>query len=439
MPFVSGIELAKQVRNKLETTRIIFLTGYDDFEYLHEALLLKSDDYLLKPVKLPDLLTKAKKALDTWHMENSKNEQLATSLPLLQEAFLSDLLYSESHYTDEEINEQLEKLDLSLPDSSFVVYTISVPEQDWLETLYKTIVPVTQTNTIKVIPFHGTELFILAAVTHDAYDQLVQIKNSVKELEKEKDTAFQMIQSSVYDKRADIKKALLEVRVERMNKLADGSDTEETHSPAQLTQNHKEELEQMESFIRLFKTDTFTLSENKKIGVNLSTFISKRIHQFAATDKEDTNQIEFLERIVAAKNKDELYAHIKGLLDKWQERISAEEKTLAEDSVVTRAKDVVDDHYKDPELNLNTLAQDIHVTVPYLSQQFKAEVGMNFTEYLLKKRMEKAKQLLKEASLKTYEIAGEVGYQNAYYFSSSFKKYTGLTPTAYKKQQSESQ
>ena len=57
---------------------------------------------------------------------------------------------------------------------------------------------------------------------------------------------------------------------------------------------------------------------------------------------------------------------------------------------------------------------------------------MNFINYLTSKRMEKAKELLKNPRLKIYEISTAVGYENSRYFSSIFKKYTGQTPIDYR-------
>ena len=66
MPFMDGITFAKKVREINPSTRIIFLTGYDNFDYVHEAVLLKSDDYLLKPINHEVLIEKAQVALNAW-------------------------------------------------------------------------------------------------------------------------------------------------------------------------------------------------------------------------------------------------------------------------------------------------------------------------------------------------------------------------------------
>jgi len=64
---------------------------------------------------------------------------------------------------------------------------------------------------------------------------------------------------------------------------------------------------------------------------------------------------------------------------------------------------------------------------------FKKETGQNFINYLTNIRIEKAKELLRSTNLKSYEIAYKVGYDNPTYFSTVFKKLTGMTPLDYKK------
>ncbi|MGT2771936.1 response regulator transcription factor [Streptococcus marimammalium] len=56
MPLMNGIQLARLIKEKLPQTHIVFLTGYDDFDYALSALKLGADDYLLKPFSKKDVL-----------------------------------------------------------------------------------------------------------------------------------------------------------------------------------------------------------------------------------------------------------------------------------------------------------------------------------------------------------------------------------------------
>lgn len=68
---------------------------------------------------------------------------------------------------------------------------------------------------------------------------------------------------------------------------------------------------------------------------------------------------------------------------------------------------------------------------------FKQELGINFIDYLTKTRINEAKILLRSTDKRISDIAMEVGYRDQHYFSSSFKKYQGDTPKAYRENKNE--
>ena len=83
-------------------------------------------------------------------------------------------------------------------------------------------------------------------------------------------------------------------------------------------------------------------------------------------------------------------------------------------------------------LSLDTIAQELHISPSHLSRTFKKATSCSLTEYINKERIHKAKELLHNTDLLTYEIAEAVGYKDATYFSSIFRKYEGLSPSEYK-------
>jgi len=84
-------------------------------------------------------------------------------------------------------------------------------------------------------------------------------------------------------------------------------------------------------------------------------------------------------------------------------------------------------------VNLEELSRELGLTSTYLSKLFKREVGVNFKEYLLEKQISEAKRLLRETNEKIYEIAEAVGFSDQHYFSDVFKRCTTLTPLEYRK------
>ncbi|WP_129728864.1 response regulator transcription factor [Ectobacillus funiculus] len=119
----------------------------------------------------------------------------------------------------------------------------------------------------------------------------------------------------------------------------------------------------------------------------------------------------------------ELYQRCKGLVDK-ESRISP---------MVRRAKKFIHDHFSDPDLTLELLAQSLQASPVYLSRTIKQELGRSFVGLVTELRMKKAIQLLNDTDLSILEIAERVGYDTQHYFSTAFKKVMGVSPNQYRK------
>lgn len=100
--------------------------------------------------------------------------------------------------------------------------------------------------------------------------------------------------------------------------------------------------------------------------------------------------------------------------------------------IIQNAKDYIGTHYGEEELSLSLVAEHVSVSTGYLSGLFKKEAKINFVEYLTNIRMEKAMELIRNTDKKTYEIAYETGFSNPHYFSVSFKKYSGMSPSDFR-------
>ena len=99
---------------------------------------------------------------------------------------------------------------------------------------------------------------------------------------------------------------------------------------------------------------------------------------------------------------------------------------------VRKALSFIDENYDNEDISLNMVASEVNLSPNHFSALFSQEVGTPFIEYLINKRMEKAKILLSSTDMKTFEIAYEVGYKDPHYFSSTFKKTQGMTTKEYR-------
>ncbi len=102
--------------------------------------------------------------------------------------------------------------------------------------------------------------------------------------------------------------------------------------------------------------------------------------------------------------------------------------------VINEAKLYMAQHFTDPNLMLQDVAKAVNMSHSRFSTVFSQQSGQTFTEYLMHLRMNKAKELLKQTSMKASAVALEAGYNDAHYFSYIFKKNTGITPSEYRAQ-----
>ncbi|GIP36659.1 AraC family transcriptional regulator [Paenibacillus sp. J2TS4] len=102
------------------------------------------------------------------------------------------------------------------------------------------------------------------------------------------------------------------------------------------------------------------------------------------------------------------------------------------DPIVSFVMDYLEEHYSN-DVSLEAVADKLKITGGYLSTYFKEKTGLNFSDYLNKLRIDRAKQILDNSDEKVKSVASQVGYQNVNSFIRMFKKITELTPGEYKK------
>ena len=102
--------------------------------------------------------------------------------------------------------------------------------------------------------------------------------------------------------------------------------------------------------------------------------------------------------------------------------------------VVNKTLHLIHRHYHEG-INFDEIASLLHITPEYLSSIFAREVKKNYSSYVKDIRINKAKELLLRSDMKTFEIAQNVRYTDAKYFSRVFKEVTGLTPGEYQRKE----
>lgn len=136
--------------------------------------------------------------------------------------------------------------------------------------------------------------------------------------------------------------------------------------------------------------------------------------------------IEFLESCFTY---DELH---QALMDCTEALFQQMASYVPEDNVIFLIKDYIAKHYGNDLLSIKDISGHVNLSASYVCTYFKSQTGQTLNQYLTEYRMEKAMELLKDARYQIADISYKVGYTNGNYFSKSFKKFTGLTPSKYR-------
>lgn len=111
-----------------------------------------------------------------------------------------------------------------------------------------------------------------------------------------------------------------------------------------------------------------------------------------------------------------------------------EERSEGTSTLLVQIEQYIEQNYKN-KITLDEIATALHVNRSYLSRFYKNKTGVNLFDAILNKRIEAAKDFLRNTDMRTYEISEAVGVEDAGYFSKMFKKFAGVSPKEYRKQE----
>ncbi len=468
MPFVDGLELAAFISERYPETKTILLTGYDEFEYAQEAVKLKVSDFLLKPITADELRTvldRVRTELDAERRHQDDldklRQQLRESLPLLRERFLNRLIRGELQESD--IPRRLSLLELDLPGPCYNLLVIDPDkgdvEDDLISLALQNIVDAVICEREGAAVFRAQrELIVVVLSAANDNVAILQSLECAEEISERVRHALEMTVSigigspvaelsGAEDSFRDAKTALGRRLVLGPNQIltveqvrsAPGPTDPSAEVPARSrviralkggTASQTEEA--LQELIGLYRTSNRTIEEcrlgmQRLLAEMLSAFESLGIQQsqipeLAGDPFGSLGGLKTLEDFEAWFL--DLHSSARASLTKLQNQQSVAKALQAEDYIAR--------HYSEPGLSLTRICRALSISKSYFSPMFKTHTGMTFVEYLTNMRMERAKELLSSTGLKSYEIAEQVGFTDPHYFSLTFRKQTGVSPTEYR-------
>lgn len=474
MPMGSGLDLLKWVRGKGYECEFIFLTCHESFRYASEALEYRAGSYIVKPFNLEKMTIAIKKSLLEIHRREYLTEYSAygeywmRSKDDLLSTFWRSLLFF--RLADEEIEPQIVKRNLQLRlDREYTLVLIRIPscsDEDLQGKLSEWDLPSYQ-FTIKRLACEAVlDEFILGNAvdyTDSGFDYIALLSSGkIEDLEKGCRVFVQSYQEHLPTSHGKPvicigKPVLLPLLGEKRLELE------------KLMQNHLDSGEILIEGIAISRQnaryqplDADLLTQYLEQGnrIEILNYMRSYLTRLSAENGIDRLVLrllhqDFLQLLYSYLQKHEIQAHrlymdsvSKQLQEtaehsafdmvKWVSFVTGKalacvEETKQTGTVVFNAMSYIREHFRE-NISRDEVAAAVFVTSSYLSRIFHQETGFKITDFLTRCRIEEAKALLRNTDHSISDIAVESGFDSFSYFSTVFKKVTGITPVQYRKE-----
>ncbi|HHW47390.1 MAG TPA: response regulator, partial [Clostridiaceae bacterium] len=449
MPLMDGLELMKCAREEGYNFQFIILSGYDHFEYVQKAIELGAFNYILKPTKLDELKEKFKALKEKLDEEQKKNIIIQKGFKSIEENCLKMLLNDKY----EQIESELKNLRQNELFSEGNIYAVSLM-RPILEERLGNLIEIRE-NVFKdacfpcnfittaddsgnlVIVFYTNEL-----VGPDAFDKNIEatIKDMIGLLHKagyHARVGIGNIVGNIKELHISYRNAVLAINksffagrdaVVKYTKVAEPKPGSldfykeyETRLISSIEQGDKDEAFKIidQLFNEFVSVELIQPEYVYKICIELILAISRSNKNISASIEEVFDE----RRIIY--NRITQFETLEQLKDWFKARISIvidiilDMKDNTNNRIVNHIKKIISRDYQ-KQISLISIANELYMNPDYLSRLFKKGVGKSFVEYLTEYRIEKAKQLLRDVSCKSYEVAYMVGFNEPSYFSKVF-------------------
>ena len=490
MPFMDGLTLARLAKKEIPGLKVVILSGYDDFNYAKQAIGIGVEDYLLKPITKNALIERLSEIRSRYEHEKTQKEYY--------EKFQREMQAYEKNSSRDffealvggsmdmmEVYKRAEKLGLDIVAEAYnvLIFTMNCDEDfsgqrdeysSWeaesLELLENYFAGHSSAMLFRSNIFSYGVLLkgqreTIEENTRECVDEIRKILSRqdgrrewflavgqsverLSQIQKSYHTASRAFsQRYLYDENI-----LYYDEMETMEHPGGQAETEDNAylqkvdvnalNPAILQKFLSNGLqEETENFVKDY---FYAIGQEPMESLVFRNYVILNVRfsviSFIKGLGCDTNEMESAdtEEVLAesGKNMESAIAYAKKMISQAIE-IRDQNSGNKNRSILKTAVDFIDSHYMDEEISLNTVANVANVSSNHFSALFSQNMGQTFIEYLTSLRMNKAKELLRCTGMRSSEIAGEIGYKDAHYFSYLFKKTQGMTPSDYRKAREE--
>ncbi len=462
MPKLDGIQLIEESRQAYKDLQFIILSGHNDFSYAQQAIRYGVKAYLLKPLRLAELIAELKVCSDNIKIAYDKGKNYGNiEMELYKEdskkLFLNQLIQNEI-MSDEKINSKIQSSQMTIKDEPVQVIVFELKQTNIeisKESIEKVIEIIKEVFTdFKNEVWQYNHFQIIAIINTES----IQTNKSVHEYCQECFEKFRLLDEipiivGIGDKEETLKRSYYSFTKALSALTYKLYDTTIQIYNSQIICSKKPEISAnnvdvnpLVEYIR--KGEKEKVSQYCKEFFNILFYVPmpppsyiKGMCIYLVSDVQKTLKSNY--QIVI----DELYikvpftdlGHIT-TLDLMEEYIVEYFNNLSEwiredmlsqpDSIIIAAKQYIDCNFKN-KISATDVANYVNLSVAYFTVYFKTNAGINFRDYLLGKKMDYAKQLLITSNLSISEVGNSVGYDDYRSFYRAFKNHTGETPSEF--------
>lgn len=443
MPFLSGLEVAEQTKKISPDTAIIIISGYSDFEYARSAMKSGVKDYVLKPIDPVELRRVFLDALKQVEEQEHSVELHRKNQDFLGEYFLQKFIHTGR---SEVMTEAADVIDVKWWQSVRQILLIETVT-DFFETCGEDFADMLL-KELK-LPFHYLNLEacrtmllfdrkvkadfrVMAQHIHDYILQQFRIRcyvavSSPLECGEQVPEAFREAES------------LLENRFYRQDEWIflpdkDLRDRDNYEMVPQLFERMEEDI-RLKDITHLWEHFR-TLLEVQQHAAGFSHIymkfscsnIIKTLYREMRFQAEKCNDM--VEKLYQCATMQEVLQILEENIRSYEQIVFANQSSACSD--VEKVKSYIYEHYAE-ELSVEILSEGVFLSPGYMSYIFKKETGEGLSHFIRAYRLEKARDLLQNTSMKVNQICREVGFTNASYFGKSFREYYGCSPERFRK------
>lgn len=476
MPEMSGLELSAEIREQWPLAKVILISGYDEFEYAQKAIDLKVFSYVMKPASYEEIqevvgraLLEMEKELEQVKALEEARKKEDAMLPILQERFMNAWIYQgkltpivcRDMWMDCRVPLQPENpAFLVLVRTDGWVTNTSAGSSGFYEVALRNLMSELLMRGGEGIMFRDPDDNLLALIQAESVgklqDTLQYVAGMAETFQTSARRSLNCILSVFWGEGVDALKELpasyrrIRERMSRCLTLGSGvlsgpGKRKEPQTTGRLSkvsmyppfsllvescqkegaverlQEIFRELEGMgqpspECVLEVYQTVSSALLQNSmKRGISLSEWAGGYESLFYGFDR--------IKSLTALKAwaVEATCGYIEFVMDSERNQT---------DYLIEKAKKIILQLMSE-EFSLAELASYLYLHPNYLSRIFKEQEGISIMDYVIKLRMEKARELLREAGNKVYEVAEKVGYESVAHFNRIFKRETGMTPKEY--------